>query len=253
MKKIINNSEGQGSLPFQNAYPILNYFTTTLNLDKELKMNQELGTIYIATNLINGKQYVGQTVRLFKKRKQEHLEFLRPSDNKLLRRSLQKYGRENFKWIHFDWPVDDLDFPEVFWIATLKTQTPNGFNIESGGNKNKRMHVSTKLKIGKANSNKHPSEEAKNKNAEAHMGKKHTKETKIKMSNMRKGNKHPLWGKHPTEETKIKMSISHKGKHPTEETRIKMSKAQQGVNNGFFGKQHTKETREKISKKRKER
>jgi hypothetical protein len=62
--EIINNSEGQGSLPFRSACIIPNYFTIKSDLYKELKMNQELGTIYITTNLINGKQNVGQTTKV---------------------------------------------------------------------------------------------------------------------------------------------------------------------------------------------
>ena len=35
-------------------------------------MNQENGIIYIATNLINRKQYVGQTINSLKERKRGH-------------------------------------------------------------------------------------------------------------------------------------------------------------------------------------
>ena len=62
---------------------------------------------------------------------------------------MKKYGKENFKWISFECPVDDLDYNERLLIKELKTLTPNGYNLESGGHKNKNLAKETKDKISK--------------------------------------------------------------------------------------------------------
>lgn len=48
--------------------------------------------IYLVTNKINGKQYVGQTQRSIKDRWLEHCY----EGDSLLRRFIKKYGRKNF-------------------------------------------------------------------------------------------------------------------------------------------------------------
>jgi len=107
-------------------------------------MSQKDGTIYITTNLVNGKQYVGQTIRKFEKRKNEHFS---PKDCVLLYHALKKYDMDDFKWVSFSCPEEDLDWTEIFLIKELNTLTPNGYNLETGGNKNKHHHESTKEKM----------------------------------------------------------------------------------------------------------
>lgn len=155
--KTINNSEGQGSFPFRNAYPISDYFTIKSDLDKELKMNQEVGTIYIATNLINGKQYVGQTIQKLKERIQGHKGIKKYS---IFYKAIKKYGIENFKIISFSCPEEELDWRETFLIKELNTLPPNGYNLETGGHKNKHHHELTKQKMKKF-WNEHPEERIK--------------------------------------------------------------------------------------------
>jgi predicted GIY-YIG superfamily endonuclease len=59
-------------------------------------MSQNVGTIYVVTNLVNGKQNVGQTTRKLKKRIKEH-----ENHGFLLSKAIKKYGIENFKIISF--------------------------------------------------------------------------------------------------------------------------------------------------------
>ena len=106
-------------------------------------MNQNTGTIYIATNLINEKQYIGQTIRNLDKRVSEHKRHI----NRVLYSALKKYGIENFKWVSFSCPEEELDWQETFLIKELNTLAPNGYNLDSGGNKQKHHHEITKQKM----------------------------------------------------------------------------------------------------------
>lgn len=83
--------------------------------------------IYIATNLVNQKQYIGQTI-CFKRRLDEHLR-----GNLGFGAALKKYGIENFSFHRIRLPEDELSEWEKFYIAALKTQVPNGYNIHVGG------------------------------------------------------------------------------------------------------------------------
>ena len=87
--------------------------------------------IYLITNLINNKQYVGQTVYTKEKRWSGHLKGALCVD-----KAIQKYGVENFKLETLE-EIEieaDLDRSEQYWISELNTMVPNGYNITPGGN-----------------------------------------------------------------------------------------------------------------------
>ena len=235
--KTINNSVGTRSYnPFK--IPVYLGLPTLFLTEQEGEMEQNFGTIYIATNLINRKQNVGQTTRTFKKRQKEHHG---KNDTLLLYRAIKKYGAENFKWISFTCPEEDLDWTETFLIAELNTQVPNGYNLESGGHKNKHHHELTRKKM---------SENHWDNSGENHpmWGKHPSEKTRQKISESNSGENHPMWGKHHIEESRQKMSESQLGEkshmwgktgknhpkwgtHPTEESRQKMSESKSGENN----------------------
>jgi group I intron endonuclease len=109
-------------------------------------MDKNCGIIYIVINLQNGKQYIGQTSRNLKQRIYEHETY---KYCPLIDSAIKKYGTENFKWIFFSCPEKDLDWTESFLIKELNTITPNGYNLDSGGQKNKHHHEITKQQISK--------------------------------------------------------------------------------------------------------
>ena len=87
--------------------------------------------IYLITNIINGKQYVGQTTRL-KERIWEHESDLRSQS--VLHQAIQKYGKDNFTIDILEETDnrDDLDNLEIKWIKELNT-FHYGYNMTKGG------------------------------------------------------------------------------------------------------------------------
>lgn len=91
--------------------------------------------IYAILNKINGKLYIGQTIRSLRERWVEHNQ---PSSRCLLiKQAINKYGRENFlvTVIKNCSSQEELNNEEVNFIKSLNTLTPNGYNLNSGGNR----------------------------------------------------------------------------------------------------------------------
>ena len=170
------------------------------------------GIIYVAENTVNGKRYVGQTIRKFEYRQAQHKKDSKRLDLKFYR-AIRKYGWDNFNWAVIVEGVEDIDSLnrlEQYWIKELDT-FKNGYNSTTGG-EGYIVSAETKKKISESRKGKHFSEE-----------------TKKKMSESQKG-------KHLSEETKKKISESHKGKHLSEETRRKLSESQKGEKAHNWGK-----------------
>ena len=96
--------------------------------------------VYLATNKINGKQYVGQTVRSLEERWRDHC---RSRDENYFHRAIRKYGKENFALEILDTANTEieLDEKEIFWINKLNTLFPGGYNLRVGGNVSGRGRV----------------------------------------------------------------------------------------------------------------
>ena len=100
------------------------------------------GYIYIITNLITNKQYVGQTINTIQKRFRAHISDAKnKTDNMYIHKSMNKYGIENFKVEEitcvdldneFDL-IDKLNYLEKFYISFYNTLSPNGYNLTKGG------------------------------------------------------------------------------------------------------------------------
>ena len=94
------------------------------------------GIIYKITNKVNNKVYIGQTIRGFDKRYQGDLK--RYVKNTPLKRSIKKYGIENFdicKIYDIAFSKEELDIKEVSWIRIFKSNNKEfGYNLTEGGN-----------------------------------------------------------------------------------------------------------------------
>lgn len=104
------------------------------------------GKIYKITNLINGKIYIGKTVKALNIRFREHictakrwareeLENRKHPYNSRLYPSMNKYGYDSFKIEQVEEvPVDMLKVREKYWIEFLSsTDDSIGYNISPGG------------------------------------------------------------------------------------------------------------------------
>ena len=106
-----------------------------------------MGYIYLITNKIDNKQYIGQTIENdVCDRWKGHLK---SSSNCIyLKRAFQKYKSENFKFeiicICFD---SDCNIYEEDYIKKFNTLVPNGYNLKQGGNNGGKHHIETKNKI----------------------------------------------------------------------------------------------------------
>jgi group I intron endonuclease len=151
-----------------------------------------MGWIYNATNKLNGKGYIGQTIRSIKKRLKEHQQ--ENSNCRAFSGAIKKYGWENFVIDCYECPDDELNKHERWMINLMGTLSPNGYNLKEGGGPHGQASEESKQKMRKPKSDKHKqsirearlgtthNEGSKQKNTEAHLGKKHSNESIQKMS-----------------------------------------------------------------------
>lgn len=98
-----------------------------------------IGYIYLITNKINGKKYVGQTVTSIEERFYRH--YIHSKDPKRaigIDGAIKKYGIENFKCeLIKECPIEELDKWEIFYIKEYNTyqgnNEDNGYNLTLGG------------------------------------------------------------------------------------------------------------------------
>lgn len=218
--------------------------------------------VYLTTNLINGKQYVGDhsSNDLSSYKTKNYLGSGRP----YLQQALKEYGRKNFKReiLEFFNTKEDAYSAQEKYINLYNTLVPNGYNISpTGGHGNRncwseesRIKLSLSKK-GKTLSNKgRPLTEEHIANLKGkNVGKKHSIEQNLLHNEKIKGVNHPFFGKPRNEETKKKISKSNLGKKPSIETREKMRLAKLGKPSPNKGKTFSAEHRRKLSESAKNR
>jgi len=207
--------------------------------------------IYIITNLILNKQYVGS--RLCYKNKIEEDEYW--GSSKYLNKDYKIYGKENFKKEILKSDCKDkieMLNEETNFILKYNTLAPNGYNIvlptqhlkfHNGGckvwNSGKKNCFSkeTREKMRNAKLGTKRSEEAKRKTSET-----------FKINGSKKKEKHHMWGKHLSLKHKKALITSRIGKKTihTKETKEKMSKAKKGKTwEEIYGIEGAKQMRKK--------
>ena len=206
--------------------------------------------VYKATNSVNGKSYIGQTILNLEDRIKDHIKRSRVPTYKF-HIALNEFGREKFTWkiLKSCSNKDELTRYEQHYIDKYNSAYPNGYNVAPAGD-SVRHSLKTKEKLrnlilGKTYAELHGEDKAREilrKKSFSMIGKNtypRSEEVKRKISNTRinkgiaKGKKNPNYGKHFIPEQRKRMSETHKGlqakeKHP------------------LWGKHHSKETKEKI-------
>ncbi len=131
--------------------------------------------VYIHTNMINGKKYVGQTIygdnpnRRWQngygyKPNKEHTSYFW--------NAIKKYGWDNFehKVVASNLTLEEANRLEELLIEKLMTRNPDkGYNIKYGGH-NKMIPIEIREKISQSHIGIIPSEETRKKMSESHKG-----------------------------------------------------------------------------------
>lgn len=237
--------------------------------------------VYITTNLINGKQYIGE-------HSTDNINDNYLGSGNILKSSIKKYGKTNFNrqiLEYFDNKDDAFNLQEKY-INEYNTCKPNGYNISpkgghgvrgcfseksiekmrkankgqipwSKGRKNLWNHTEeTKERMKKIHTGKKMSDESKEKNRIKHLKENLSLETIEKMKKSKSGKKR-LWNH--TEESKKKISDSGKGrtgywkdKKLSPETIEKMKISGKGKNKGPMSEEHRLSIIEGIKRKKEE-
>ena len=97
----------------------------------------KISGIYVITNNINGKQYVGLSKDCWRRWADHYSKSYNSTRiddlNKALYLAMRKYGRENFSFrIIEQCPPEELADKEKYWIQQLDTYH-NGYNASPGG------------------------------------------------------------------------------------------------------------------------
>lgn len=135
--------------------------------------------VYIHTNKINGKKYIGQTCKTPSARWQNGTGY---KTQKHFWNAICKYGWDNFEHevVASNLTQDEANTFEKILIEKLETMNPDkGYNKDSGGNNGKRA----------------------------------SEETRKKISLSHIGEKNPMYGKHMSEENKKIRSQKWKGEN----------------------------------------
>ncbi|MED3882805.1 GIY-YIG nuclease family protein [Priestia megaterium] len=100
-------------------------------------MRDYYGLIYLCTNLINNKKYIGKTIQGFKNRIAQHKYKSTTKDNSILYNSIRKHGWDNFNWevIEYVYSDEELSEQEKKHIKEYNTffKNKNGYNMTYGG------------------------------------------------------------------------------------------------------------------------
>lgn len=216
-------------------------------------MKEKFYFVYLTTNLVNRKQYVGD--HSTRNIDDEYL-----GSGVYFKNALKEYGKENFKReiIEVFHTKEEAFIAQEKYINEYNTLVPNGYNISpKGGSKYVgSCSLETREKIRKSmrgvNVGKKHSEKQNKEHSIRMRGKKHTDITKQKIS---KSNS----GKIITEEHRKNLSLAQRGKKRkplSEEHKQKISESETGriqseetklkISNSNHGKIRTKETKEKI-------
>lgn len=93
--------------------------------------------IYKITNQINGKIYIGQTIKSLQHRKAQHIKAAEKGVDRHLYRAMRKYGIDNFKFeeIYMASSLDELNYLEAKYILEYDS-VRTGYNMGYGGDNN---------------------------------------------------------------------------------------------------------------------
>lgn len=145
--------------------------------------------VYVHTSP-SGKQYVGYSAKGWRRRWNDHVHDARRGSTTPLHNAIRKYGPEPFQHAVLDQVTSALDAKqaEMWWIDTLGTRTPSGYNATEGGD-GAVISAETRAKLSAALQGRHISDAHRAKLASANTGKRASDSARAKMSAARTGKK----------------------------------------------------------------
>lgn len=158
--------------------------------------------IYILTNRVNGKQYVGQSLDI-DQRVNKHFSG-HASNCSAIHNAIKKYGKNTFDIEIIEYPLiskEALNAVEKWCITRFNTLSPAGYNLKTGGDSGGKNSEETKRKIG-----------------DRHRGRKLSNEHRLKISQTQVG-------KTISDQQRQKISKANRGRKRTPEQRRKISEA----------------------------
>lgn len=161
--------------------------------------------IYAITNTLNGKIYIGQTRNIAVKRWQNHCTPSNKSKSGIVG-AIRKHGKSVFTFDVIDTAetLEQLNHKEIFWIQHFNSVTPNGYNLDRGGNEKKVVSDLAKHRMKVARNNwleRTPDRSSLGNGARGR------KRSAAEVETIKRN----LTGRHCSPETREKMSRSQKG------------------------------------------
>ena len=175
-----------------------------------------MNEVYLITNRVNGKRYVGITCRGYQERFKEHIYEALNGSTTILHNAIRKYGVDNFDLmlLESDIPDELISKREQHYIALYNTfySSGIGYNMtEGGGGMSGYKHTEdAKHKISESLQG-HQFPQSRNKKIqEAMTGRDYKPEWRAALSQARLGRftkeENPFYGKHHSEKTKQRVS-----------------------------------------------
>jgi len=173
--------------------------------------------VYIATNKINNKKYIGYTTKSLKSRIKSHVKNAYNKSSKhyyyYFQRAIRKYSIDNFEWAVLCLCSSKLECneKEIEFIKIYNTVAPNGYNLTYGGDGGSPSEI-TKMKISNSVKN-HISLNKDKYNRMITMTPESRSNASKKAWDTKRNNgfKYPVGFKR-SEESKLKMSITKNNK-----------------------------------------
>jgi len=180
------------------------------------------GCLYIATNRVNGKVYIGQTRQSFARRKSRHLWDAARNSPCRFHAAIRTYGPEAFEFKML------AIGPVGGWLSEMEIRTIEAYNSFNSGYNDTKGGEGTRGSM-------------------ARLGKTHTPEARAKISAARRGKPGGRLGCRNTPEHNEKVRQANLGKTLSVEHRAAISAAQKGRPAHNKGVAHTEETKRKMS------